>query len=122
MKSTNVEIEKYLSSFKYTTRKELCEKTGMSDRAIRKQISELKTKRVVIYSSQKSGYRLAREYTSMSRIERNEEIEQIKHSLNDCESRVKNIKKSMRKYIAYLKKAEQIEMEEQNYNHISRID
>ncbi len=122
MKSTNVEIEKYLSSFKYTTRKELIEKTGMSDRSVRKQISELKTKRVVIYSSQKSGYRLAREYTSMSRIERIEEIEQIKHSLNDCESRVKNIKKSMRKYIAYLKKAEQIEMEEQNYNHIPRID
>lgn len=122
MKRTNVEIEKYLSSFKYTTRRELCEKTKMSDRAVRKQISELKTKRVVIYSSQKSGYRLAREYTSMSRIERNEEIEQIKHSLNDCKSRVKNIKKSMRKYIAYLKKAEQIEMEEQNYNHIPRID
>lgn len=122
MKETNVEIEEYLSSTKYTTRKELCEKTSLSDRMIRKLISELKTKRVVIYSSNRSGYRLAREYKSMSTIERKEEIEQIKHSLNDCKSRVKKINKSMRKYIAYLKKAEQIKFEEQNYKHIPRID
>lgn len=122
MKETNAEIEKYLSSTKYTTRKELCEKTGLSDRMIRKLISELKTKRVVIFSSNRSGYRLAREYKSMSKLEREEELKQIEHSLNDCKSRVKNIKKSMRKYIAYIKKAEQIEMEEQNYNHIPIID
>lgn len=121
MKKT-IDIEKYLSATKYTTRKELCEKTNLSDRAVRDLISKLKTKRVVIYSSSRSGYRLAREYKSMSSIERQEELEQIRHSLNDCESRVKNLKKSMRKYIAYLKKAEQIEMEEQNYNHIPRID
>lgn len=122
MKNTSIDIEKYLSATRYTTRKELCEKTNLSDRAVRDLISKLKTKRVVIYSSSRSGYRLAREYKSMSNIERQEELNQIKHSLNDCESRVKNLKKSMRKYIAYLKKAEQIEMEEQNYNHIPHID
>ena len=118
----NIDIEKYLSSFKYTTRKELCEKTGLSDRTIRDKISNLKTKRVVIYSSQTKGYRLAKEYSSMSKIQREEELRQIQHSLNDCKSRVENIKKNMRKYIAYIKKAEQIELEEQNYNHIPRIN
>lgn len=118
----NIDIEKYLSSFRYTTRKELCERTGLPDRTIRDKISKLKTKRVVIYSSQTKGYRLAKEYSSMSKIQREEELRQIQHSLNDCKSRVENIKKSMRKYIAYIKKAEQIELEEQNYNHIPKID
>lgn len=122
MKKANIDIEKYLSCYKFTTRKELCEKTGLSDRTVRDLISDLKTKRVVIYSSSRSGYRLAKPYNTMSKIEREEELNQIKHSLNDCKSRVKNINKSMRKYIAYIKKAEQIEMEEQNYNHIPRID
>lgn len=122
MKTDNINIEDYLSSTKYTTRKELCEKTGLGDRNVREKISNLKTKRVVIYSSNRSGYRLAREYTSMSRIERDEELEQIRHSLNDCKSRTKQLNKQKRKYIAYLKKAEQIELEEANYNHIPRID
>lgn len=122
MKSNNINIENYLSSTRYTTRKELVEATGLSDREVRSRISELKTKRVVIYSSSRSGYRLAREYSSMSRIQRDEEIEQIQHSLNDCKSRTKQLNKQKRKYIAYLKKAEQIELEEENYNHIPRID
>lgn len=54
----------------------------------------------------------------MSKIEREEEVRLVQHSLNDCKSRVKDIKKSMRKYIAYLKKAEQINLEEENENHI----
>lgn len=118
----NINIENYLSATKYTTRKELVEKTGLSDREVRKEISELKKTRVVIYSSQRSGYRLAKELRSMSKIEREEEIKQVQHSLNECKSRTKQLKKQMRKYIAYLKKAEQTELEEQNYNHIPHLD
>lgn len=58
----------------------------------------------------------------MSTAEREEELKQVEHSLNDCKSRTKQLKKQMRKYIAYLKKAEQIKLEEKNYNHIPRID
>lgn len=118
----NIDIENYLNSTKFTTRKELVEKTGLSDRKIRGKISELKNKRVVIYSSQRSGYRLARELRSMSKIEREEEVRLVEHSLNECKSRVKKLKKHMRKYIAYLKKAEQVELEEINDNHIPHID
>jgi len=118
----NIEIENYLSSTKYTTRKELVEKTGLSDREVRRKISELKKYRVVLYNSSRSGYRLAKELKSMSNIEREEEIRQVKHSLNDCKSRTKQLNKQKRKYIAYLKKAEQIKLEEENYNHIPRID
>ena len=117
-----MKIEDYLSATKYKTRKELVEATGLSDREVRRQISELKKQRVVLYSSSRSGYRLAKEIRSMSEKEREEEIKLVEHSLNDCKSRTKQLKKQMRKYIAYLKKAEQIKLEEENYNHIPRID
>ena len=117
-----INIENYLSATRFTTRKELTEKTGLSDRKVRDMISKLKTKRVVIYSSQRSGYRLAREIKSMSTIELEEELRLVEHSLNDCKSRTKQLNKQKRKYIAYLKKAEQYKMEEENYNHIPYLD
>lgn len=122
MKSKKIEIKNYLSTEKYITRKELIEMIGISDREIRRQISELKKERVVLYSSQRKGYRLAKELRSMTKEERAEEIEQVQHSLNDCKSRTKQLNKQKRKYIAYLKKAEQIELEENNLNHIPRLD
>lgn len=57
----------------------------------------------------------------MSQHERDEEIKLVTHSLNDCKSRTKQLNKQKRKYIAYLKKAEKIMLEE-NMNHIPRID
>jgi len=69
MKSKGIDIEKYLSTEKYTTRKELVEKTGLSDREVRNKISELKKRRVVIYSSSTKGYRLAKELRGMSKEE-----------------------------------------------------
>lgn len=117
-----LDIEKYLTSYKYTTRKELVEKTGLTDREVRSKISDLKTRRVVIYSSQRSGYRLARELRTLSEIEREEEVKVVMHSLNDCKSRTQKLNKQKRKYIAYLKKAEQIKMEMENMNHIPSID
>jgi len=111
-----MDIEKYLSTEKYTTRKELVEKTGLSDREVRNKISELKKRRVVIYSSSTKGYRLAKELRGMSKEERKQEIELVKHSLNDCKSRTKQINKQKRKYIAYLKKAEEIELESYSKN------
>lgn len=118
----DIDIENYLSSTKYTTRKKLIEKTGLSDREVRRRISELKKQRVVLFDSSRSGYRLAKEFRSMSKIEREEEVKQVEHSLNECKSRSKQLRKQMRKYIAYIKKAEQIKLEEENYNHIPRID
>lgn len=90
----------------------MVETTGLSDRKIREKISELKKERVVIYSSNKAGYRLAKELKNITREEREEEISLVTHSLNDCKSRTKQLNKQKRKYIAYLKKAEQIMLEE----------
>lgn len=106
MEKDDIDIEQYLCSTRYTTRKELVERTRLCDREIRRKISQLKLKRVVIYSSNTRGYRLAREIKSMSEIELKEETKQVEHSLNECKSRIKQFKKQMRKYIAYIKKAD----------------
>lgn len=122
MRNTNIDIEKYLTATRYTTRKELVEKTGLSDRDVRNKISELKKHRVVIYSSNRSGYRLAKEIRSMSDKELEEEENLVRHSLNDCKSRTIQLNKHKRKYIAYLKKIEQVKFERENNQHIPRID
>lgn len=122
MKQKVIDIKDYLSTEKYTTRKELVEATGFSDREVRSRISELKKKRVVIYSSQNTGYRLAKELKGLTKEEREKEVDLVKHSLNDCKSRTTQLNKQKRKYIAYIKKAEQIALEEENMNHIPRID
>ena len=119
--SKKIDIKDFLSTEKYTTRKELMEKTGLCDREIRSRISDLKLKRVVLYSSQKSGFRLAKAIDKMTDKELESELEEVRHSLNDCKSRTQKLNKQKRKYIAYLKKAEQI-MLERNQNHIPRID
>ena len=122
MKNKGIDIKDYLSTERYTTRKELVEKTGLSDRDVRDRISELKKHRVVLYSSNKVGYRLAKELKSMTKEERAAEVEEVKHSLNECKSRVKQLNKQERSYITYIKKAEQIDLEEENENHIPRIN
>lgn len=105
-----MKVEDFLSSDKYITRKELVEKTGLSDREVRNQISELKKERVVIYSSKNNlGYRLAKPIQNMNEGEMKKEKELITHSLNECKSRSTILRKQMRKYIAYLKKMEQFE-------------
>lgn len=119
MKSKDINIKDYLSTEKYTTRKELVEATMLTDREVRSRISELKKKRVVIYSSQNAGYRLAKELKGLTKEEREKEVDLVKHSLNDCKSRTTQLNKQKRKYIAYIKKAEQIALEE---DHIPGIE
>ena len=122
MKQKVIDIKDYLSTEKYTTRKELVEATGFSDREVRSKISELKKKRVVIYSSQNTGYRLVKELKSLTKEEREKEVDLVKHSLNDCKSRTTQLNKQKRKYIAYIKKAEQIALEETKINYIPGIE
>ena len=73
-----INIEDYLSTTRYATRQELCDRTGLSDREVREKISNLKTKRVVIYSSSRSGYRLAKEIQRMSKQELKKKLDLFK--------------------------------------------
>lgn len=101
-------IEQYLNDKTFTTRKELVELTGYNDRTIRNEISKLKQERPVIYNSQTSGYRLAKDLSKLTKEEKEEEIRLIEHCIADIESRKKAYDMQLRSYIAYLKVANKI--------------
>lgn len=112
-------IEEYLNTQEFKTRGQLVYETGLTDRAVRRQISDLKKVRPVIYNSQTRGYRLAKDIKSFNTVEEaEEEKEQVQHCINDIEARKKDMNLSERTYIAYLKKLEEEIMLLENENHI----
>lgn len=118
-----MKIEEYLDTEKLKSRQQLSKETGLTERAVRHQISQLKCEKVVIYSSQTKGYRLAKPLQELATKEELEkEIDHVQHCLNDIEARKKVFNMQERKYIAYLKKAEQKKFFIENDNHIPRLD
>lgn len=115
-------IESYLSKYKFTTREELASKSGLPDRKVRDEISKLKQRRVVLYNSQVKGYRLARDFKSMSTKELEEEIYLVGKCIEDINSRKDVFNKQLRKYIAYMKKAKEYQMLNENERHYSYLD
>lgn len=101
-----VNIEEYLCTDKFTSRQEIAGVTGLSERAVRSKISNLKLKVPVIYNSQTKGYRLAKDIKSQTNEELRTEVELIKHCISDIQARKKVFDKQLQTYIAYLKVAE----------------
>lgn len=101
-----INIEDYLSTEIFKSKQELAKETGLSERAVRKKISELKLVRPVIFNSKTKGYRLAKNIDNMSKIELINEMELIRYSANEINSRVKVLNQQLRSYIAYSKIAE----------------
>lgn len=100
-------IRDFLSTDEFKSRKQLVEETGYSDRAVRSAISELKQNEVVIYNSQTSGYRLAKNISDEMKLEDLlKEINLVQHCINDIEARKEVFNQQERTYIAYLKVAE----------------
>lgn len=113
-----MKIETYLKTEQSKTRQQLVNETGLTDRAIRRAISDLKKTRPVIYNSQTKGYRLAKEIKSFNTPEEaKQELEQIQHCINDIESRKRNLNMSEKTYIAYKKKLEHEIMMLENEGH-----
>lgn len=112
-------IKDYLSTSEFKTRQQLVKETGMTDRAVRNKISELKKTTAVIYNSQTRGYRLAKDIKSFNTAEEaREEWRQIQHCINDIEARKRDMNRSERTYIAYKKELEEEIMILENENHI----
>lgn len=101
-----------LRSEKPVSKWEMVEKLEMSERRIRKMISECSMYYAVLSLSNKEGYRLARKIDEMNQEEKNREAEEIKHQLNDFNSRIRCLKKRMKPLIAYLKVLEKSMREE----------
>lgn len=117
-----MKIEDYLSTEYFKSRKQLSKETGLTDRALRFKISQLKKEKAVIYNSQTRGYRLAKEIESIATVdEAKKEMELIQHSINDIEARKADMNKSERSYIAYLKRLENRVRDLENMKHVPSI-
>ena len=102
-------IEDLLCTDKFTSRHELMDLSNLSDRAVRRAISDLKLKKVVLYSSQQKGYRLAKRIEDLHTLEDvRAEYSAVQHCINDIQARKKVFDKQLRTYIAYLKSMEKI--------------
>ena len=101
-----INVEDYLSTEVFKSRQKIAEETGLSERSVRKKISDLKLIRPVIYNSQTKGYRLARKIESIPVQELQQEIDLVSHCINDIQARKNVFNKQLRTYIAYLKSIE----------------
>lgn len=102
-------IEEYLHTDKFTSKLELMDLTGLSERAVRREISDLKLVKPVIYNSQTKGHRLAKRIEDLKTLDDvATEYKAVQHCIADIQARKKVFDKQLRTYIAYLKKIEKI--------------
>ena len=103
-------IVDYLNDKEFKSKQQLMEETGLNERTVRAKISELKKTRVVLYSSQQKGYKLAKfiDTSNMTDEEIQDELERVQHCINDIKARKRVFNKQLRKYIAYQKKVEKV--------------
>lgn len=92
----------------YITRKELVDKTGLSDRLVRRIISDIRKEHSIISLSSGKGYRKSKSTDDMNLEEIRLEYDIIKHQLKESNSRIKSIKANMRTCIARLKVLEKM--------------
>lgn len=87
----------------FITRSELKDLTKLSDREIRRLISSIKQEHTIISLSKGKGYRRVKSSDDMTTEEILNEIDIIKHCINEINSRKKVYNKQLRQYIANLK-------------------
>lgn len=88
---------------RFITRQELVKILKISDRQLRRYISEIRRNHNIISLSSGKGYRRAKSTDKMTYEELKRECGIIKHQIAENNSRIKKIKYNMKSQIAYLK-------------------
>ena len=88
---------------RFITREELVKTLKISDRQLRRYISEIRKEHNVISLSSGKGYRRAKSTDHMTYKELEREYDIIKHQIAENIIRIKKIKYNMKSQIAYLK-------------------
>lgn len=102
-------IEEFLSTDKFISKLELMDLTGLSERAVRREISDLKLIKPVIYNSQTKGHRLAKRIEDLVTLDDvATEYAAVQHCINDINARKEVFNKQLRCYIAYQKSIEKL--------------
>lgn len=91
---------------RHITRAELVKETGLTDREVRRLISELKKEHTIISLSSGKGYRKCKYTEVMSQEEIKAEYEVVKHCINEINSKKKVYNSQLRQFIAYFKMLE----------------
>lgn len=87
----------------FITRKELVELTKISDREVRRCISDLKKEHTIISLSSGKGYKRVNSSEKMNQEEIKKEIDLIKHCINEINCKKKVYNYQLRQFIANLK-------------------
>lgn len=85
-----------------TTKQEISEKFKITQRTVRATISELAFDKPIIAHSGKKGYRLARDYNTLPNDEKDLERAEVKRTLNELNSRIRQLTKRTKPLIQYL--------------------
>lgn len=88
------------------TKAELKEILKISERAVRNEIAECSMYYAVIATSDKKGYRLAKNINDLHGETLLQELEEVEHQIHEISSRIKCLKKRLKPLIAYKKIAE----------------
>lgn len=88
------------------TKAELQELLNTGERFVRLEISRCSMYYPVLATSDKSGYRLAKNINDLEDEKLLEELEEINHSIHEISSRIKCLKKRLKPLIAYKMVAE----------------
>ena len=111
MKQTKSDKENFRSPMldllkEVRSKEELSEIRGISTRAVRNEIAECSMYYPVIATSDKEGYRLAKNISDLDDENLLSELEEINHAIHEISSRIKCLKKRLKPLIAYKKIAE----------------
>ena len=98
-----MKFENLVPSDRYISKQELQDLTGLSERAVRQNLSDLKKQMVILSFSSGKGYRKVKPTEEMTKEEMLIEQGEINHCLNEYKHRIKDLKKSMRKLVARAK-------------------
>lgn len=88
---------------RFITRKELVDKLNISDRLLRRYISEIRKDHNIISLSSGKGYKRVKSVNEMTKEEIEEMYKTIKHQIAENNSRIKKLKYNLKEQIAYLK-------------------
>lgn len=92
-----------IPSNEFITRKELSILTNLSDREVRRAISEIKKEHTIISLSSGKGYRKMIKLDDADQNKLLEEYETIKHCINEINCKKKTYNMQLRQFIASLK-------------------
>ena len=94
-------VTKHLINDKFVERRELENKlNGLTDREIRREISELRKHYAVLSGSYTKGYRLVKKLDNLTKEEMQEELHYINKTINEFMTKINDMKRTLKPLIA----------------------